>query len=214
VRDATQLQQVNIPRNETRQFWVTLHIPTTASTGQYTGKIVLKEKGVIIDSIEMQVTVLPFELAKPQLTYSIYYRGQLSDTDTPTISSEIKSRKQFEAELRNMLSHGLTNPTVSVPLYQLKEVLEFRARVGFAPDVLYYLGVGTGNPTTPEDLQVLRDHIVYLMNIAGQNGFVTPMCMELMKQRVNDWPLNSRLGAWYMPLVQRCSWQDILELSI
>lgn len=169
IRDAAQLQPVDIPRNETRQFWITVHIPATAITGSYTGEIVLKENGVIIGRMGMSVTVLPFELAKPKLTYSIYYRGLLSDTST--ISSELKSRVQFEAELRNMLAHGIANPTVYQQLDKvlMKDLLELRARVGFPPDVLYYLGTGTGNPTTPEALQELRNRIQYLMAVAAEN---------------------------------------------
>jgi hypothetical protein len=70
VRDATQLQPVDIPRHEARQFWITIHIPTTAVAGNYTGQILLKENGTIIRSVDLRVTVLPFDLVKPDLTYS------------------------------------------------------------------------------------------------------------------------------------------------
>jgi hypothetical protein len=171
VRDATQLQPIDIPRNETRQFWITVHIPATAIAGNYKGKISLKENGTIIGSFDLRVTVLPFDLAKSDLTYSIYYRGQLSDE--PTISSELKSRTQFEAELRNMIAHGVANPTVYQRLdrRQLNDVFEIRESVGIVPDALYYLGTGTGNPATIEGLRELRNRIKYLMDIPAVNRF-------------------------------------------
>jgi hypothetical protein len=171
VRDATQLQPIDIPRNETRQFWITVHIPATAIAGNYKGKIFLKENGTIIGSFDLRVTVLPFDLAKSDLTYSIYYRGQLSDE--PTISSELKSRTQFEAELRNMIAHGVANPTVYQRLdrRQLNDVFEIRESVGIVPDALYYLGTGTGNPATLEGLRELRNRIKYLMDIPAVNRF-------------------------------------------
>lgn len=194
VRDATQLQPVDIPRNETRQFWITVHIPATAIAGNYKGKIFLKENGTIIGSFDLRVTVLPFDLAKPDLTYSIYYRGQLSDE--PTISSELKSRAQFEAELRNMIAHGVANPTVYQRLdrRQLNDVFEIRESVGIVTDVLFYLGTGTGNPATIEGIRELRNRIKYLMDIPAVNRFRETYVYAI--DEAKDERLNSQQTAW------------------
>lgn len=194
VRDATQLQPVDIPRNETRQFWITAQIPATTIAGNYTGKIFLKENGTIIGSVDLHVTVLPFELAKPDLTYSIYYRGRLSDE--PTISSELKSRAQFEAELRNMFAHGVANPTVYQRLdkRQLSDVFSIRESVGIVPDALYYLGTGTGNPATTEDLGELHNRIKYLLDIPAVNRFRETYVYAI--DEAKDERLNSQQKAW------------------
>lgn len=194
VRDATQLQPVDIPRNETRQFWITVHIPTTAIAGNYTGKIFLKENGTMIGSFDLRVTVLPFDLANPNLTYSIYYRGLLSDE--PTISSELKSRVQFEAEQRNMITHGIANPTVYQQLdkRQLNDVFEIRKRVGFVPDALYYLGTGTGNSTTAEGLGELRGRIKYLLDTTTVNRFRQTYVYAI--DEAKNERLNSQQNAW------------------
>lgn len=194
VRDSTQLQHIDIPRNETRQFWITVHIPAAVIAGNYKGKIFLKENGTIIGSIDLRVTVLPFDLAKPDLTYSIYYRGQLSDE--PTISSELKSRAQFEAELRNMVAHGVANPTIYQRLdrRQLNDVFEVRERVGIVTDVLFYLGTGTGNPTTTEGFRELRDRIKYLMDITAVNRFRETYVYAI--DEAKDERLNSQQKAW------------------
>ena len=194
VRDTTQLQPLDIPRNESRQFWITMHIPATAIAGNYMGKILLKEYGTIIGSFDLHVTVLPFDLAKPGLTYSIYYRGQLSDE--PTISSELKSRVQFETELRNMIAHGIANPTVYQRLdrRQLSDVFAIRESVGIAPDVLYYLGTGTGNPATTEDLGELRNRMKSLLDIPAINRFRETYVYAI--DEAKDETLNSQQKAW------------------
>lgn len=194
VRDATKLQPVDIAKDETRQFWITVHVPDTAKAGTYEGKIFLNENGTIIGSINLRVTVLPFDLAKPDLTYSIYYRGQLSDE--PTISSELKSRAQFEAELRNMVAHGVANPTVYQRLdkKQLNAVFEVRERVGIVADVLYYLGTGTGNPATMEGLRELRNRIKYLMDITAVRRFRETYVYAI--DEAKDEKLYSQQKAW------------------
>ncbi|MCA9467339.1 MAG: hypothetical protein KC643_18105 [Nitrospira sp.] len=194
VRDASQLQPVDIPRNEARQFWITLHVPATAKPGDYTGKIFLKENGVIIGNLDLHVTVLPFDLAEPSLTYSIYYRGQLSDR--PTISSELKSRTQFEAELRNMIAHGVNNPTVYQRLdrNQLNDVLAIREGVGMDLNSLFYLGTGTGNPTTAEGLRELRGRIQYLLNVPAVSRFRETYVYGI--DEAKDEKLASQLKAW------------------
>ncbi|GAH00483.1 unnamed protein product, partial [marine sediment metagenome] len=60
----------------------------------------------------VEITVLPFQLAAPMLEYSIYYRGKLTADGRGTITSEGKSREQFAAEMRDMVAHGVVNPTI------------------------------------------------------------------------------------------------------
>ncbi len=201
VRDTTQLQPVDIPKNETRQFWITLHIPHAAKSGTYTGKIFLKEQGVIIGGFDLNVTVPPFDLAAPSITYSLYYRGQLSDK--PTISSELKSRTQFEAELRDMMAHGVTNPTIYQPLdrKQLNDVLTLRESVGMLPDKLFYLGTGTGKPTTTKELDGLSKRIEYLLNIPAVRRFpeiyiygIDEAKGDRLASQLQAWQLVHRMG--------------------
>ena len=201
VRDSVELQPVNIPRNETRQFWITLHVPHTAKPGAYTGKVFLKMQGTIIGSFDLNVTVPPFDLAAPSVTYSLYYRGWLSDK--PTISSEQKSRTQFEAELRDMLAHGVTNPTIYQRLdrTQLDDVLKIRESVGMATDKLFYLGTGTGNPTTGKELEVLSKRIKHLLSIPAVSRFreiyiygVDEAQGDRLASQRHAWDLVHRLG--------------------
>lgn len=194
IRDAVQLQPIDIPRNETRQFWITLHVPNTAASGSYLGKVFLKQQGTLIGSINLQVTVLPFDLPPPSVTYSLYYRGQLSDK--PTISSELKNRTQFEAEMRNMIAHGVSNPTIYQRLdrTQLNAVLTIRESVGMVPEKLFYLGTSTGNPNTSKDLEALSIRIKYLLSIPAVSRFREIYIYGIDEAKGEK--LSSQLQAW------------------
>lgn len=151
VRDAARLRPIHLQAGQTRQFWVTFHIPRDASPGSYKGSIALKTRGKPIGRIPVEVRVLPFLLEKPRIEYSLYYRGKLT-AGRGTISSEAKSQQQLTAELQNMWNHGVTNPTV----YQdfdnkalLKKTLQIRKEVGMTGQPLYYLGIRTEEPANP-----------------------------------------------------------------
>jgi len=157
----------------------------------------------------LEVVVLPFNLEKPQLEYSIYYRGVL-DGSAGSISSEVKNEEQLRAELRNMLAHGVPNPTV----YQsfdnkalLKRVLQIRKEVGMTGQPLYYLGIRTeepGNPTavnryvkqTREMLDIVRPFGITNLYIYGIDEAPPGL---LQKQRA-VWQTIQRAGAKFLPL--------------
>ena len=81
---------------------------------------------------------------------SIFYRGKLQAIEVPIIDSDKKTAAQYEAELRNLIAHGITAPLV----YQspgdmglLKRALEIRDKVGVSTDRFFFCAWGVG----PED---------------------------------------------------------------
>jgi hypothetical protein len=145
IQDAATLQPINIPADYNKQFWITLHIPDGTTAGSYSGTINLKADGLVVKTINVNVQVLPISLPKPNIDYSIYYRSHMSTLGT--ISSEIKSTQQFSAEMQDLMNHGVTNPTV-YPAIQLQQVLSLRNSVNMNSSNLYFLGIGTGNPSS------------------------------------------------------------------
>ncbi|MCX7918200.1 MAG: hypothetical protein N3A72_01065 [bacterium] len=144
VKDSPTLLPVNIPANSQKQVWVTVQIPEDALSGIYKGKINLMIGKKNVGTITLNVKVLPFKLAEPYYTSSIYYRGRLDATGKGSVSSELKSRTQLIAEYKNMLAHGVTNPIVYQPITDttlLGEVLSIREQVGIKNQPLYYLGL-------------------------------------------------------------------------
>lgn len=170
IFDSIETQPITIPRFEAKQLWVTVHVPPDATDGTYKGTITLTDDQGVLGNLEIRLTVLPVDLRAPRIEYSIYYRGTLSEG--PSISSEKKGETQFLAELRNMLTHGVVNPTVyqSLDKVGLSRTLEMRRRVGLDASTLFYLGTGTGNPKTPDELDGLRRRLKALKQITEEQG--------------------------------------------
>jgi len=143
VEDADTLQPVDVPVGTNKQFWVTIRIPEDAVAGVYTGTISLTALG-ISSQIQLQVEVLPIELAEPYLTYSIYYMPKL--TYEGAISSDERNEEEMTNELRNMLEHGISNPTVrgfQDPAWaelesKVQRILELRQSVGISNTAIYF----------------------------------------------------------------------------
>ena len=116
LRDATQLQPVDIERR--RQFWITVHIPDHTDPGIYRTTLRIVPANSEPSTLELEVEVYPFNLRPPMLEYSIYYPVSLVDeggedwrTGRWTNTAWLPP-KQYIAECRNMVAHGLTNPNI------------------------------------------------------------------------------------------------------
>jgi hypothetical protein len=135
VYDNVSLQPVNLPKNYSKQFWITIRIPDNASPGQYSGKIYLKYATQTLEDLSLNVTILPFNLSSPLLEYSIYYESILAGSGT--ISPVYRNAGQYGSEQENMLAHGVVNPTV---YNSLTDALAIRNRTGISNDVVYFHG--------------------------------------------------------------------------
>jgi len=140
--------------------------------------------------------VLPFRLAPPTLVYSIYYRGRLDPAGAGSISSELKSVQQFWAEAVNLVAHGVTRPTLYQPLDDelLLKALTIWDLAGMEIDELYYLGVQTGNPTSPAELAGLQARVRRAIDIAQRAGYSTVYVYGIDEARGER--LRSQRPAW------------------
>ena len=96
--DAPTFQPLTIPGNTLKQLWVTVHVPEDAPAGRYTGSLRLSAPGITPVDLPIAVTVHPFDLAEPNMIFSIYYRGKLAADNQPTITSEMRSEEQYLAD--------------------------------------------------------------------------------------------------------------------
>lgn len=173
ARDAATLQPINIPSHENRQFVITIRVPTQAKSDTYRGKVVLQEGEKEIGTLPLTLTVLPFDLERPSLEYSIYYRGILTE-GSGTISAENKSELQLTAELQNLWNHGVRNPSSYQPFSDkklLRRVLEIRRAIGMKEQPFYYLGVATGNPDSEVAIAGYKSAIAELRALGDEYGF-------------------------------------------
>ncbi len=171
--DARRLQPVDLPAMRLQQYWVTVHVPTWAPAGEYVGALTIEDDAGESVQLPLRLTVHDFALAPPPLTYSVYYRGKLSEDNRPTITSEWRSEAQYLAEMRDMLAHGIAYPTI----YQgyderlLPRALQLRAMAGLPTERLFSLGISTGAPQTDEELEELRERVRRWQRMISRFGY-------------------------------------------
>ncbi|MDD3927667.1 MAG: hypothetical protein PHT33_13505 [bacterium] len=163
IRDSATLQPVNLEADKNKQFWVTIHVPDTAVTGTYIGNIDIIGPGVAA-TVKVKVVVPEIELSAPTLDYSMYYQlGYLSSTGS--ISCGSKNEEQFRAEMRDLVSHGVTAPALYAQT-NLGDALTICSEEGINIENLYYLGLFINS--YGDDLTALSTAVSNLANnVAG-----------------------------------------------
>ena len=166
IQDAKTLQPVNIPKRTSKQFWITVHVPADAKPGAYQGEIQVRSQGRLLETLRLKLEVLPFDLEANPLESSIYlhffgFQGfiglKLDETGKGTVGPDVRSVEQYRAEMKNLLAHGVDNPTESIPLEQLETALKVRQEVGMKSDILYHTFEGLGGWTVkPVDVERLK----------------------------------------------------------
>ena len=144
VQDAATLQPVDLAEGETRQFWVTVHVPATTQPGIYSGFITLSAEGVADRQLPLELEVLPFTLAPSMLTYSIFHRAYIDPIRKDgSVSSEVRSQAQYAAELENLVAHGVTKPNLYQPAASplLDKAIELREAAGVDHSELFFIGL-------------------------------------------------------------------------
>ncbi len=183
VRDATDLQPLDLRPEAPQQLWLTVAIPRDQPTGIYRGELRVIRSGALLATLPAELEVLPFDLKPTGMVHSVYYRGKLG-SEAPTVSSEWKSPAQMEAELVDMARHGITNPTIYQPwprpadspsaaaarIALLEEVLELRNAAGFRGRDLLYLGRLTGDSSEDRVLARLASDVERIQTIAQRHG--------------------------------------------
>ncbi|MEA3403030.1 MAG: sugar-binding protein [Armatimonadota bacterium] len=172
-RDADELLPVDIPARSLKQFWLTAHIPEDAAAGNYAGTVSISAAGGLSEELPIRIRVLPFALSEPALEYSIYYRGKLSEDGQGSITSERKSPEQFAAEMRDMVAHGVVNPTIyqSFDERLLDQVFDLREAAGMRGKPVMTLGVSTGAPQTEEALAQLKERVQRWLDFVRARGY-------------------------------------------
>ena len=193
VRDTAELQPVSIDRR--KQFWITVHVPEHAGPGTYRTTVRIVPQNSEASELTLQVQVYPFTLLPPMLEYSMYYPVKLVPDGSPDWlrgkwadgaggAGAWITPKQYIAECKNMMAHGLTNPNIygqphvrpdgSLDFAPLAEILDLRESVGMRPKVLYLVGHSlkfTDRPLTAPEHQRNQDQVRQINNWARTRGY-------------------------------------------
>ena len=177
VKDSASLQPLTIPAGDNKQFWVTVKVPDGASAGVYYSTIKVSSGGEVIAEIQLELEVLPIELAQPYLTYSMIYGGDMHD-GAGWISTGSKSETQYRAEIQNLVAHGVTAPTFNQYLADpalFAEALDIRRQLGMDTTSLFVFAgnhnLGFGAPTDPATLKQVTQKVAELVAIAKAHGY-------------------------------------------
>jgi hypothetical protein len=171
IRDSDSLQSFDIAANTNKQIWLTVHIPENAAAGDYSGTLTVSCAGGVTRELQLNLDVWPITLDQPYLIYSGYYTSTLNAAWlSGSISDRYKSVEQYQAELANMVTHGLTNPVCYQGFDEsrtnstlLGQVMQLRAEQGMSDQPLYYYGL------TPEGYQPI-DQVISRLNLFSQYG--------------------------------------------
>jgi len=147
IHDARTLLPFNISANTNKQIWLTIHVPDNAESGHYLGNMSLYAGQKLLSNMQIDLTILPFDLEKPVIEYGIYYTPVLTrNTYGKEFSSLSKSTAQYKIELQNMKDHGVLYPTLYQDYYSdtdlLRKALEIRNSVNLPKDKLYTMAMG------------------------------------------------------------------------
>ncbi|NMA41026.1 MAG: hypothetical protein GX937_12720 [Lentisphaerae bacterium] len=172
MRDADVLQPFAVPANTFKQCWLTIQVPADAKAGVYRGTITIAPDAGAAFAQPVELTVLPFTLDEPKIICSIYYRGRLHK-GKPVCNSERKTEEQLLAELKDMVAHGVTNPTVYQGLGpDLERYFQLRQEAGMRGGPLLFLG--GSNPDNAKNVIALARKYgftdVYFYGIDERSG--------------------------------------------
>ena len=172
INDATQLEPFDLAPDFNQQIWLTIKIPEAAESGRYHGLVSIQSMGKTLADLDLDVTVLPFELPPPALEYAIYYRGKLVPCDKAAIGSEFKSETQYRLEMADLKAHGIDSPTLYQPFdNQLDRALDIRQQAGLSLGNLFLLSLKTNPPFDPVGLTQLETMVRKWKVIADQKGY-------------------------------------------
>lgn len=116
VADSTTLQPIRLTKGESKQVWVTVHVPKSAAAGIYRGTIGLVADGQSIGAMDLAVRVLPFELPMPKTYYdlsldylvTLYGTGILDICRRLGVPPDVADQQQ-KAIYRDLLKHNVVN---------------------------------------------------------------------------------------------------------
>ncbi len=159
VADAPALLPFDLAAAANRQLWLTVHVPEDAAAGEYAGTVRMSSAGKLLAELPLHVTVLPFRLDDPHTNYdpdrefvsTIYYLTIAKAAHQDNLNLYHRSLAQYEAELRNLIAHGVTTPAINqlaemhrfdeAEFADLTEVLQVRRKLGLASQPVFLIGM-------------------------------------------------------------------------
>lgn len=103
---------IDIGRNTTAQFWITVWVPADSRAGQYSGKIRILGEGLRERSVPLQMEVLPVRLTTPPTLHGMYYNPVKFESAPDFVLLPLD---EIRKDILNMKEHGMRTLFVSIP---------------------------------------------------------------------------------------------------
>ena len=94
----------DLPADQTRQFWITVHVPEDAVPGLYRGVIEIFAKNAPARSVALEVDVVPIRLLTPPVAFGMYY-------NVGRIAQHYRGPRYQRMYLEDIKTHGMTSVT-------------------------------------------------------------------------------------------------------
>ncbi len=204
VNDTVDLQPFTLKTSEYKQIWLTIKTNLLTKTGVHDLKVKVSytfggnKKKLIIP---LSFVVLPVILRDDELERSIYYNGQLRDTNQ--LLSRPKTEVQYIAELKDLKAHGVLYPTqylLGDTESTIARYIRIRNKLGFPCDKIYFLG-GFGDAHISSEMQI-RSNIKVLKNIVSSN-------VSCQNSKIFLYGIDEAVGSDL--LSQKKSWQNVVN---
>jgi len=188
--DSPTLLPVELKQGESKQMWITTHVPSGTPEGIYTGTIDITADGTPAGQLKLKIRVLPFELPSPKTYYDlnkdfytmIYHNARMKDTLTGFGGNVQLAETRLRNHYRNLVEHNVVNlPTnaainLNEPQVYLRQ-LELMEEAGMDLNPLFGVGpLFPSNEDYPKWSQYLQAKAAYEAN-------PTPANETLMQQR-------------------------------
>ena len=176
IRDASTLQPFSLKVNENKQIWVTVHVPGTTPSGNYSGTITVNAPSETPVMMNFSVTVLPFDLAPAPLEYGLYYTGIVT-SDPLIIGDYRKTQALYAIELQNMKDHGILYPSLNPVEATYNTALSLRDAAGLPKDKIYIVddqpghSAYIGNAQDPAGLTTIANKVINWRNRTQAHGY-------------------------------------------
>jgi len=191
AKDLPELAPFGIASGQTRQLWITVHIPPDARAGRYRGRIVAVDDAEHQFNLHLTIEVLPFELEPTPFAYSIYHQAALdlgtefppagghsilTGPQQPGLHGNYRTPAQMQAEYINMAQHGLnTLDTADGMMAKTEQGWDF-SRLKLLLD----MGMEAGLTRSPF---IYRGHPIYFQPYEREDA---PHTMEQVYDRIEE----------------------------
>ncbi len=131
VPKPTQLVKRDVPLHPgfTRQYWLTVDVPTGAKPGTYAGNVILLTADGVTSRIPIELTVYPFMLsAHSKVSFAFYYHSPFGKKHLAAKGVDLT--EALEPEIIDMKRHGLN--TMQLPLPRIVRLGPDRIQLDFS----------------------------------------------------------------------------------